>query len=46
MHPQVIGRPGRLAMLDRVIEHVVSSGDVWAAPLGRIAAHVAPSLAR
>jgi peptidoglycan-N-acetylglucosamine deacetylase len=39
MHPQVIGRPGRLAMLDRMIEHVVGTGDTWIAPLGRIAAH-------
>ncbi len=40
MHPQVIGRPSRLAMLERVIQHAVAAGDVWIAPCREIAARV------
>jgi peptidoglycan-N-acetylglucosamine deacetylase len=40
MHPQVIGRPSRLAMLERVIEHAVAKADVWIAPCRKIAARV------
>jgi peptidoglycan/xylan/chitin deacetylase (PgdA/CDA1 family) len=38
MHPQVIGRPGRIAMLEQLIEHIESGGDAWFASLGDIAA--------
>jgi peptidoglycan/xylan/chitin deacetylase (PgdA/CDA1 family) len=38
MHPQVIGRPGRIAMLEQLIEHIKSGGDAWFASLGDIAA--------
>jgi peptidoglycan/xylan/chitin deacetylase (PgdA/CDA1 family) len=31
MHPQVIGRPGRLIMLERMIDHIRSFPDVWIA---------------
>ena len=31
MHPQVIGRPGRLPLLDGMIEHVRRRDDVWIA---------------
>ncbi|MCH8009105.1 MAG: polysaccharide deacetylase, partial [Chloroflexi bacterium] len=27
MHPQIIGRPGRLAMLDRLVAYIRHSGD-------------------
>jgi peptidoglycan-N-acetylglucosamine deacetylase len=40
MHPQVIGRPSRLAMLDEVIRHVVADERVWVASLGELAQHV------
>lgn len=29
MHPQVIGKPGRLRLLERVLRHVRSHPDVW-----------------
>ncbi|NMO01943.1 polysaccharide deacetylase [Gordonia sp. TBRC 11910] len=44
MHPEVIGRPYRLAHLERVIEHMVASDDVHFARLDDIAATVAPRL--
>lgn len=40
MHPQVIGRPSRLMMLERLIEHATSLDDVWVATCGEIAAAV------
>jgi peptidoglycan-N-acetylglucosamine deacetylase len=40
MHPQIIGRPSRLAMLERLIEHVRSLGDVHVATCADIAAAV------
>ena len=40
MHPQVIGRPHRLAFLDRLITHVRERDDIWVASLGEIAARV------
>jgi hypothetical protein len=39
MHPQVIGRPHRLAFLDRFISEVRARGDVWIATCAEIAAH-------
>ena len=44
MHPEVIGRPYRLAELERVVEHVVAAGDVWFARLDDVAAHAAQTL--
>ena len=38
MHPQVIGRPSRIAMLDRLIDHTLSLGDVWVTTCDEIAA--------
>lgn len=32
MHPQLIGQPSRLVVLDEIIQHALSAGDVW---LGR-----------
>ncbi len=40
-HPFLSGRPGRAAALETVIDHVLARGDVWVAPLGRIAEHAA-----
>jgi peptidoglycan-N-acetylglucosamine deacetylase len=37
MHPQVIGRPGRLPLLESLIEHVQSFDDVWIATCQEIA---------
>jgi peptidoglycan-N-acetylglucosamine deacetylase len=44
MHPEVIGRPYRLAALVQVIEHMVAAGDVWFARMDQVAEHVAPTL--
>ena len=38
-HPQIIGRPSRLACLRELIDHVKHTPRVWTAPLGEIAAH-------
>ena len=38
-HPQLIGRPSRLACLRELIDHVRHTPRVWIAPLGDIAAH-------
>jgi peptidoglycan/xylan/chitin deacetylase (PgdA/CDA1 family) len=39
MHPQVIGRPSRLALLDRMLERAVAAPDVWVATCAAIAEH-------
>lgn len=39
LHPQFIGRPGRLRMLERVLAEILSSADVWVAPLRDVAAY-------
>jgi peptidoglycan/xylan/chitin deacetylase (PgdA/CDA1 family) len=38
-HPQLIGRPSRLACLRELIEHVRHTPRVWVAPLAEISAH-------
>ena len=40
MHPQVIGRPSRVKMLDRLIEYIRSTEGVWVATCAHLAAHV------
>jgi peptidoglycan/xylan/chitin deacetylase (PgdA/CDA1 family) len=40
MHPQVIGRPGRLAFLEEFVRFVTGHADVWVAPTGEIAGRV------
>ncbi len=40
MHPQVIGRPYRLELLDHMLGYVAGHEDVWAATCGEIAARV------
>jgi peptidoglycan/xylan/chitin deacetylase (PgdA/CDA1 family) len=44
MHPEVIGRGGRFAQLERFVERLVADGDVWFARMDRVAEHVAPRL--
>ena len=39
MHPQVIGRPSRVALLDRFIGHIRSRPDVWIATCAEVARH-------
>jgi peptidoglycan/xylan/chitin deacetylase (PgdA/CDA1 family) len=41
MHPQIIGRPHRLAFLDRLVGEVRARGDVWIASCAEIAAQAA-----
>ena len=41
MHPQIIGRPGRLGLLEEVLEVVTSRDDMWVATCREIAATVA-----
>jgi len=40
MHPHVIGHRSRLIVLEQLMEHIVSSGDVWFARHDEIARHV------
>jgi peptidoglycan/xylan/chitin deacetylase (PgdA/CDA1 family) len=37
MHPQIIGRPGRLAFLDAFIAFVTGHEDVWVTTTAEIA---------
>lgn len=39
MHPQISGRPSRVALLDRVISHVEACDDVWLTTCAEIAQH-------
>jgi peptidoglycan/xylan/chitin deacetylase (PgdA/CDA1 family) len=45
MHPEVIGRAYRLVQLERLIELIEGTGDVWFAPLADIARHATPRTA-
>ena len=38
-HPQIIGRPSRLACLRELIDHVRHTPRIWIASLGEISAH-------
>lgn len=44
VHPQLIGRPGRIGMLGAFLEEVMSHPDVWLAGCGAIAGHAAEVL--
>ena len=46
MHPQIIGRPGRLLMLERLIRSVKARDEIWLATCGEVAAHAAEVLPR
>lgn len=37
LHPQLIGRPGRIGMLEAFLEQIRAAGDVWVAPGREIA---------
>jgi len=37
MHPQVIGKPGRIAMLERLLQHIKRHPDVWIATGAEVA---------
>jgi len=37
MHPQIIGRPHRMRMLERMIQHITQHEEVWIAQMGDIA---------
>jgi len=37
MHPQVIGRPHRMRMLERMIQHITQHDGVWIAQMADIA---------
>lgn len=39
LHPRMIGRPGRMGALDRILAHVTGSGAAWIAPRKVIARH-------
>ncbi|MEM8807753.1 MAG: polysaccharide deacetylase [Cyanobacteria bacterium P01_G01_bin.38] len=39
MHPEIIGRPARLLMLSRLIDHIQSFDGVWLTTCGAIATH-------
>jgi peptidoglycan/xylan/chitin deacetylase (PgdA/CDA1 family) len=41
MHPDIIGRPYRLELLEGFLEHVLQHDDVWVATCREIAARVA-----
>ncbi|MFZ4407745.1 MAG: polysaccharide deacetylase family protein [Paracraurococcus sp.] len=40
MHPHVIGHRSRIALLDRLIQHMKAKGDVWFATHEEVARHV------
>ncbi len=44
MHPQIIGRPSRLVVLERLIEHIRAHDDVWFARCDEVAETVRPLL--
>lgn len=44
MHPEVIGRAYRLAQLERLVEMMTQTGDVWFATLAQAAEHAATQL--
>lgn len=45
MHPQIIGRPSRITMLERLIRHIRSHPNVWFARCDEVADAVRPALA-
>jgi peptidoglycan-N-acetylglucosamine deacetylase len=44
MHPQVIGRPGRLPFLEALIEHAAAADDIWVTTLAEMAERARPVL--
>ena len=37
MHPQVIGTPGHIQILDQLIQHILEKDDVWFATGSQVA---------
>ena len=37
LHPQIIGIPGRIQMLEELLDEMLSKGDVWVATGAEIA---------
>jgi peptidoglycan/xylan/chitin deacetylase (PgdA/CDA1 family) len=46
MHPQIIGRPSRITMLERLIKHIMGHKGVWFARCDEAAEAVRPGLKR
>lgn len=44
MHPQLIGQPSRLTVLERLIEHALEKGDVWIGRCDEMVADMRPRL--
>lgn len=44
LHPQIIGRPHRLSMLERTISYMENRGDVWFTTAGEVVAYVRSTL--
>jgi hypothetical protein len=44
MHPQIIGRPSRIGLLDRLITHIRQHSDVWIARCDEVAEGLADKL--
>ncbi len=44
MHPQIIGRPSRIKLLERLIEHISSHPKIWFARCDQVADAVRPML--
>ena len=40
LHPQLVGRPSRVALLARLIETAEELGEVWLPTMGELAAHL------
>jgi peptidoglycan/xylan/chitin deacetylase (PgdA/CDA1 family) len=39
LHLRIVGRPARMAALDRILRHITASGVAWIVPRVRIAKH-------
>jgi hypothetical protein len=44
MHPEIIGRPSRITMLERLIQHTLARPRVWLARCDAVADEVRPLL--
>ena len=44
MHPQIIGQPSRIGVLERLIEHALKHGDVWIGRCDEIVEAMRPGL--
>jgi peptidoglycan-N-acetylglucosamine deacetylase len=44
MHPQIIGRPSRITLLEELIKYILGHSRVWAARCDEVADAVRPAL--